>query len=414
MSHADHADYCWRELPEYGARIEHPRLRQPISLIIDDPMPGYNPAYFHSGFRFGPARIPVSLVDEFADMIERTGIRGKFSIVPYPIGLGRVDRAIEGVSDVERRYFLDEIRDRIAPHMDITPEALTHWNALDLKTGQLLPYWEHVWSRSQTTETLIPYITLGLEILNNVDIPCRGVTSPWDFGDGVEDAYATAILEAQRAVYGRTFAWYFLQMDGSSPSVPPRLSVFDPAKGEAVVSVVTCDSNDFGAAVWGGGRPNPDALISADGQSGRLVETLRNGGSSAFHSHWQTMFSQGTYSGMNALELVAQRLETYFGPRIAWTGCDDLARYTATAAAVQLSAGSDSTGLRLSTPFACPRFTLSQAESHPVRDVHVDGKPLTRAASRAMFDQDSYLVENGRIYACWTLEGEQTLSVETA
>src|SRR5438270_11996494 len=113
----EHLAFSWRDLPETGVRIQHPMLRQPLSLIIDDPTPGYNPAYFHSGFRNGPERIPVSLVDDFADLVERTGLRGKFSIVPYPFGLGRVDREIEGVSDADRRYFLDVVRARIAPFL---------------------------------------------------------------------------------------------------------------------------------------------------------------------------------------------------------------------------------------------------------------------------------------------------------
>jgi len=84
-------------------------------------------------------------------------------------------------------YFLDVVRARIAPILDITPEVLTHWNAIDLATGGLLPFWEHVWSRAQDRRTLLPYLTLALEILNNVDLPCSGMTSPWDFGAGVED-----------------------------------------------------------------------------------------------------------------------------------------------------------------------------------------------------------------------------------
>ena len=50
--------YVWRELPQARARVENPGLRQPLSLIVDDPNPGYNPAYFHLGFRHGPARVP--------------------------------------------------------------------------------------------------------------------------------------------------------------------------------------------------------------------------------------------------------------------------------------------------------------------------------------------------------------------
>ena len=189
--------FCWRSLPNGNARVEHPALRQPVSLIVDDPVPAYNPAHFHSGFRLGPLRIPPTLIDRFADLVEETGIRGKFSVIPYPFGLGRVDREVQGVSGAELRHFLDVVRERIAPNLDITPEVLTHWNALDLQTGRLLPYWEHVWSHDQTHDSLVPYLSLALEILNAVDLPCSGMTSPWNFGEAIEGVYAEALLSAQ-------------------------------------------------------------------------------------------------------------------------------------------------------------------------------------------------------------------------
>src|SRR5689334_10241598 len=93
--------FVWRTFPAGEAQVEHPLLRQPVVLIVDDPTPGYNPAYFHSGFRNGPMLAPRELVDEFADLLEATGMRGKFSVIPYPFGLGRVDRAVEGVGDAD-------------------------------------------------------------------------------------------------------------------------------------------------------------------------------------------------------------------------------------------------------------------------------------------------------------------------
>src|SRR5579871_3585392 len=124
MTAAQDATFVWRDFPALDVRVEHPLLRQPVSLIVDDPTPGYNPGYFHSGFRFGPLYTERVLADRFADLIERTSMRGKFSVVPYPFGLGRVDRAVDGVSEADRLYFLDVVRERIAPFLDITPEAL--------------------------------------------------------------------------------------------------------------------------------------------------------------------------------------------------------------------------------------------------------------------------------------------------
>jgi hypothetical protein len=417
MTPAGEADtFLWRDLPDCAARVEHPLLRQPITLIVDDPTPGYNPAYFHSGFRNGPPLVPRDLIDRCADLIEATGMRGKFSVIPYPFGLGRVDGAIEGVPGADVRYFLDAVRTRIAPHFDVTPEALTHWNALDLSTGNLLPWWEHVWSRRQDRTTLTPYMARSLEILAAVDLPCEGVTSPWNFGAGVEDEYAEAILAAQRQVHGRSFSWYFLQMDGTSRHVPPQLTLFRPAAGEVVVSIVACDAFDFGYRVWSGGEPDPDMLITADGRGGRLAAVLAAGGPAAFHTHWQTMFSQGTESGLHALGEVARRVGEHFGAQVRWTGCAELAHYAAAAAAVHVRRedAPATTHLTTEAPFAAEHFTLSVLQRGAVRSVRIDGRPLARVAARAALGDDTYLVEGDRVVLCWNLAGSQQVVLEAA
>ncbi|HVA90446.1 MAG TPA: hypothetical protein VNL71_11460 [Chloroflexota bacterium] len=377
--------FHWRDLTEVDLRIEHPLLRQPISLIVDDPTPGYNPAYFHSGFRNGPMHTSRELVDRFADLVEATKIRGKFSVIPYPFGLGRVDQAVAGVSGADLAYFLDVTRERIAPWLDITPEALTHWNALDLATGQLLPLWEHVWSRDQDRETLLPYLALGLEILDQVGLPCKGVTSPWDFGARVEDEYAEAILAAQQAVHGNSLSWYFLQADGQSTHVPPRLTIHRPEAGEAVVSLVACDRYDFGMGLWSGQAADPDMRIDAAGQGGRLAEVIR-------------------------------RVNDHFGDRVVWTSCDDLAHYAAVAESLTATAAPSAEGtlaLRLTSPFPCARLTISLGGMHEPRAVRLDGVPLARVETADALREGAYAVRDDRLYLCWNLSGDHTLTVLT-
>lgn len=401
--------FSWRELPG-GGRVENPCLRQPLCLIVDDPTPGYNPAYFHLGFRDGPARVPNSLLDAFADLVEQAGMKGKFSVVPYPFGLGRVDQGVQGLTGAELRYFLDVTRARIAPFMDITPEVLTHWNALDLATGGLLPYWEHVWSRAQDRHSLQPYLALALEILNEVDLPCSGMTSPWDFGADVEEEYAEALLAAQRAVNGRGLSWVFMAGDAVSPRVPPRLLLFRAEAREAVVSILCCDARDFGRETWTGGEADPDVLISADGQNGRLAEVLRGGGPAVFHTHWQTIIAGGRTVGLEALGEIARRLREHVGASTAWTRCSDLARYAAAAAGVGLEPRDG--GYDVAAPFACAGFTLSLPAPAPLRTVRLDGRPLERA-SPGTLTEGSYAVAQDRLYLCWNLQDGQQIEIES-
>jgi hypothetical protein len=415
LTESTETGFSWRALPECDLRVEHAKLRQPISLIIDDPTPGYNPAYFHLGFRHGPMHTPTALVDRFADMIEANGIHGKFSVVPYPFGLGRVDRDVQGVSAADVTYFLDVVRTRIAPRMNITPEALTHWNALDLTTGQLLPFWENVWSRDQTRHTFLPHMMLGLEILNNVGLPCTGFTCPWNYGDGVEEEMAEAILAAQKATYGRSIAWYFLHMNDKAAHVPPRLTVFRPKSAEAVVSIETCDRYDFGMGLWTGGEADLDFLIAADGQGGRMAEVLRAGGPVVFHSHWQTMFAQGTMRGIGALAEVARRVHEHFGAEILWTSCDELAHYAAAAAALSaMRQHVDGKGptVTLDSQFSARNFTISLGGLGRVSRVLLDKTPLRRVESGAALDEGTYFSGGARISICLALSGRHAITFD--
>jgi hypothetical protein len=137
-----------------------------------------------------------------------------------------------------------------------------------------------------------------------------------------------------------------------------------------------------------------------------------------FHTHWQTLFSQGTESGMGALREVVRRLGEHWGGRAAWTGCADLARYAAAVAgvAVRRSDGVASDGITVATetPFAAPRFTLSVAPPRAPRGVRLDGRPLARAAGPAALDEGSYLVDGARVVVCWHLAGRQEITLDLA
>ena len=232
--------------------------------------------------------------------------------------------------------------------------------------------------------------------MNNVNLPCAGMTSPWNFGDGVEDEYAEAVLAAQQAVNGRSFTWYFLHMDNVARQVPQRLPIFRPERGEAVISVIACDGRDFGSAAWTDGRPDPDILIAANGRDGRLAEVLDAGGPGIFHTHWQTIFSRGTRSGLHALAEVLSRLHARFGNQVVWTRVSDLAEYAGAAATVQIAAtpSTGTTTLAIGAPFPCSGFTLSVPIDRAVAAIRLDGRPLRRVADAGALAENCYLVRD--------------------
>jgi hypothetical protein len=201
------------------------RMSIPITLIVDDPAPLINVYWWHaaehqqsgnptlnSGEPVAKA-VPVGFLDQFAEAIERWGMRGKFTVLPYPAGLGKISEGWQGCDTRALSQWIETTRSRVMPLMDITPEILTHAKALNLATFDLLAENERDWASHQTEATLTPYIAAALRFLNEVGLDATGVTSPWDFGRPVEDEYRLAIRRAMKQVNHRGQTWYFLDTD---------------------------------------------------------------------------------------------------------------------------------------------------------------------------------------------------------
>lgn len=312
----------------------------PITLIIDDPAPCINVYWWHVSERQKTDQpklasgepvvreVPIAFVSEVAQVLRRWDIKGKFTVLPYPAGLGSIAKELKGFPKRHVERWLEVVRREIAPRMDITPEILTHAKALDLATRTLLSENEREWSAHQTAETLTPYIAYALEILKNVGLPANGVTSPWDFGAKVEPEYQRAIVAAQRQVNNRTRSWYFLH--SSSKNTFESKVVHRDGDGWLVSIVAQCpdvfwqtmDSQDTSDAYV---RWIADNLLSADGLHGRAAELFHARVPVVMLTHWQSLFSNGRKTGLRALNEVGHRIRGAWGERARWVTCFELA-----------------------------------------------------------------------------------------
>ncbi len=84
----------------------------------------------------GRERFPDSFVREFGQWCAEQGVRGKYSIVPYPACVGWLDRELPGWSRRELQESLKLVRELMVPNWDIHPEMITHTRVIDLKTGR--------------------------------------------------------------------------------------------------------------------------------------------------------------------------------------------------------------------------------------------------------------------------------------
>lgn len=321
----------------------------PFALIVDDPCPGLHLYYFHAARRYSPAHasrgpltadgrpllptIPNEMLQRFCDVAEEFDLHGKFSIVPRPGCAGSINTTLEGVPPAEMAAWLDLARERIAPRFDLTPEMITHDWAIDLASGEPLAENEHDWSQHQTLETLRPYLACALGELKQAGFDATGVTSPWHFGEEVEEAYARAILEAQEEVYGRHNPWYFLRSSAAADARSEVMIDETDAAGQrrsCVAVLATCpdriwpamDTPRTDAALVG---EMADAYLTADGAAGRIRELVDGGGEVVLCTHWQSLFSNGTMTGLQVLAEIARRVHDTFGSSARWMRCSELA-----------------------------------------------------------------------------------------
>lgn len=379
--------------------------RAPILVLLDDPTPCRNPAWYEFPDQGHVAEVPNAFTERFADVIERTGAAGKFSVVPCPGAQGRIDEAMPGIDPSDITGFARIVRERIAPRWDVCPELMTHNKAMDLATMRPLPEREDVWASHQDEASFTAYISLALQILRNIGLEPNGVTSPWQTGIEVEDAYAAAISTALRDVCDVRLGWYFLHLDSEAPSVPPRMMRLQPESGTALVSIVS-GSPDNGAGgydfAWRTQFGEPaalDWLLTADGSAGRIARLYDSGGPITFHTHWQSMFSNGSGAGLAAFDELCTRISRSFGERVYWTAARELARYCAAKESTTFTASAGGHTIAISAPFACPEFTVSVPVPAGASSLSLDGMALER------LPDGTAIVGEG----CWSRDGATAL-----
>ena len=106
--------------PPAGVAVINPRGRVPVSLIIDDSTCLVNLAHFgipqfhevfpdqyHQPWKTLPREIPDAFVRRFGEWCAERGIKGKYSLIPYPACVGWLDRDLPGWSTQELRASLE-------------------------------------------------------------------------------------------------------------------------------------------------------------------------------------------------------------------------------------------------------------------------------------------------------------------
>jgi hypothetical protein len=368
-----------------GVEVLNPRARVPISMIIDDStclvnlnhfsIPQFRVAWknqqYEQDWRKMPVEIPDDFVRKFGDWCGEHGMRGKYSIVPYPACVGRLDRELPGWAPEEVEASIRLVRERMTPNWDIHPEMVTHTRVIDLHTGQPYPprglnYMENWnWTVGKSVDEISEYIAYALRILHNVDLPCEGITTPGGFGNGALPELSQAVLQACRDVYRAEIPHYFRDaIDQGDKSVVPRVEYAASLGGSdprCVVSIVACTGDWTGN--WDATQePQPDRFISADLGKGRVVDIIGRGEPVCILAHWTGIHHNGTEAGFRALQEVVRRIHSRYD-HLVWMKLGELSRYWAAKELTRVAV--NGSRVVFDAPFACPAFTVRVAGVKP-------------------------------------------------
>ena len=303
----------------------------PISLIIDDAGP-VNMFHFHDLGRKHDMLVPPAFALHFGKICRSLGVKGKFSVVPCPAGLGRLDRPdqVNGVEPDTIEAFVQTVKEYISPNFSITPEILTHYLALDLNTLRNSHKCEDAFVSTASAEAIAEYVSVSIEILNNLGLDPKGVSSPWATGIDNEENYAKGIGMAFKRTLNKDKCFYFLHSRGELKR--PKL-MFDTPETGRVISIPNNSPDPFWTtqrpASYSEARQNAremiDSLISEDGRTGKLRELYEENAPLIMITHWQSLYSDGRGIGIEGFEYLMQRINRIFGETTEWMTFEELA-----------------------------------------------------------------------------------------
>lgn len=383
-------------------KILNPGTRVPVSLIIDDSTALVNlahfcipqfaealPGQFNQNWRELPREIPDSFVRKFGEWCHEHGVKGKYSMVPYPACVGWVDRDMPGWTKAELTASLDLVRTLLSPDWDFHPEMVSHTWVVNPKTGRTYPdrtdlfmeNWR--WADGRSVDELTEYLSYALQILKNVGLPCEGITTPGGFGCRMLPELAQASLQSARGVFGAEIPHYFRHLYTDARSVAPQVeyaSGLDGPDPQCVVSIIGCTGDWFGG--WDGLEAgHPDQCITADFQGGRLPEVIRRGEPAILVCHWPGIYYNGDEVGFNVFKEVVRRLHAAYD-HLIWMKLSEIARYWAAKELTRIDR--QGTTISFHAPYACPQFTVEfpvKSDAAPVLTVAAGRAPLLEAST---------------------------------
>ncbi|MFK8110583.1 MAG: hypothetical protein AB8B91_00185 [Rubripirellula sp.] len=406
-----------------------PRDRVPLSFVIDDSTCLVNMGHFctpqfatawpkrdeyKKPWREWPREIPDAFVREFGEWCAQNGVKGKYSIVPFPACVGWVDRVMPGWSRRELEDSLELVRDLMVPNWDIHPEMITHTRVIDLKTGR--PRAEinagtmenSFPQEKKSVDELASYLAYALRILHRAGLPCEGVTTPGGFGNLVKSELSMAVDQAVRDVYSTDLPHYFKYVRGGDQSTEP---ILEHLRGVGTNDVRLTVNVPAGTGDWFGGwqgdrKSETDRYATVDASEGRMVDLIQQRKPAVMLCHWPGMYSNGTKEGFHAFQRVVTSLHDRFADQSIWMKLSEIGRYWTAKQLTRIEKSNDS--LVFNAPFATANFTIKIPSSKG--RVRLGQEVLPQVTKLANLKSGTWVQQDEGIVVCFDLpQGPSTV-----
>jgi len=419
-----------RPFQDPSVTVLNPRHRVPLSFIIDDStclvnmahfgIPQFHEAYpdrYLQDWKKLPREIPDSFVRKFGQWCRDHGIKGKYSIVPYPAMVGWLDRDLPGWAKQELLDSIKLVREFMMTDWDIHPEMVTHTWAINTKTGR--PYPDRTpanlenagFSVGKSVDELADYMSYALRILKNIGLDCEGITTPGGFGTRVLPELSQATLESCRDVFNAEIPHYFRHLFTDDRSVVPRVeyaSGLESDNPKCSVSIIGCTGDWFGG--WDGLTPGSvDKFITKDLQGGRLPQVIDKGEPAILVCHWPGIYYNGTELGFNIFKQVVQRVDERYD-NLIWMKNSEIARYWAAKELTRIE--KQNNRITFTASFATPRYTVtlkSNSTKPPVLLTNNTPMKLRNVKSPLKLQPGAWLTERQNLTICFDLPKGKTV-----
>jgi len=303
------------------------RATVPACMIVDDPAPFINCHWVNH--QTVSKEIPTSFYVEFGRWAAENKIKGKFSVVPCLGGIKPIDGSLgeyPGHTREERLQWIDMVKSLYVPRFTITPEVITHNLAWDIDAKRLVkdsPR-ENKWLVAQTVDVQGRYMAEAMQMLKNVGLDPGGMTMCWSYGKENNAVLGEAALCAAEKVGGLKYIIVFNDT-GEQPGV-----IYRRADGAMAVSlrpnVGDCYDHTLGKKTEADIQADAGKYIADDGRSGQFVDAITKHKCLIFYTHSQTLYGNGTKSGLKVFQIAIDRLHKHYGERIEWMTGLEIAR----------------------------------------------------------------------------------------